>query len=164
MEHTAYLSIGSNIGDAESNCIKSVETLRTSDYLKVISVSHYYKSEPVDFLDQGYFVNLALKLKSDLSPHDLLQTLKRIQEAMGQGTKEIRFGPRIIDLDIIFYDNLIIGTADLKIPHPRMHLRNFVLKPLCDIASDFKHPVIKLSVKEMLEQLNEENQECLQIK
>ncbi len=164
MEHTVYLSIGSNIGDAELNCDTSVDMLRCADNLEVTAVSGYYKTEPVDYLDQNYFVNLAVRLKTDLSPYDLLRKLKQIQELMGQGKKEVRFGPRIIDLDIIFYNHMILDTSDLELPHPRMQNRMFVLKPLCDIAPGYQHPVFNLSVQEMLDRISSKNQECCQIK
>jgi len=164
MNHIAYLSIGSNLGDTVLNCEKSIDLLDNSDKISVSEISGFYKTEPMDFLDQNFFVNLAVKINTSLKPDELLHVLQYLQEKMGQGEKEIRFGPRIIDYDIIFYDRLILSSDHLEIPHPRMHLRKFVLQPLCDIAPDFKHPESSSPLHVLLNEISDENQECIRIK
>ncbi len=164
MEHFAFISIGSNMGDKLYNCRRAVESLNLIENLSVDSVSKYYKTEPVDYLDQDWFVNLAVKIKTCLEPYNLLKELNYIEKLLGSRKKEVRFGPRILDLDIIFYDDIIINTKELKIPHPRMHERRFVLKPLCDIEPDFIHPVIKMRLENILFGLDENCQKVLEIR
>jgi len=119
-----------------------------------VAVSKFYKTEPVDFLDQAWFVNGALKIETGLDPFELMKNLKKIERSLGQIEKEVRFGPRIIDLDIIFYGNRVIRTETLEIPHPRMDKRCFVLKPLCDIGKGVVHPVTGKSTQQLLNEID----------
>ena len=150
---TAYLSIGSNLGDKFSNCILGADRVNELPETRVVAVSKFYKTEPVDFLDQAWFVNGALKIETGLDPFELMKSLKKIEFSLGQIEKEVRFGPRIIDLDIIFYGNRVIRTESLEIPHPRMDKRCFVLKPLCDIGKGVVHPVIGRSTEQLLNEI-----------
>ena len=163
VDHFVFISIGSNMGDKIAVCEKAVEHIDSSLNMSLLAVSKYYKTEPVDYLDQDWFVNLAVKIKTDISPENLLQQLKNIEKLLGTQKKYIRFGPRILDLDIIFYDNIIIDTENIQIPHPRMHKRRFVLKPISDIEPDFIHPIIKISVKKLLYGLDKNIQKVLVI-
>ncbi len=157
---TAYLSIGSNLGDRYGNCIRGRDQVDTLDQTRVVSVSNFYRTEPVDFLDQAWFVNGALKIETRLDPFALIDGLKAIERFMGQGEKQVRFGPRIIDLDIVFYGQRIVHTDRLIIPHPRMHKRCFVLKPLCDIAPGISHPTMEKTMEQILQQIeNDPGQE-----
>lgn len=150
---TAYLSIGSNLGDRYDNCIRGRKKVDTLDQTRVMAVSHFYRTEPVDFLDQAWFVNGALKIETGLDPFELIDGLKEIERFLGQGKKEVRFGPRIIDLDIVLYGERVVYTDRLILPHLRMHERCFVLKPLCDIAPGVVHPTMEKTMEELLQQI-----------
>ena len=160
---TAYLSIGSNLGDKYANCLKGVDEVDALDLTRVVAVSGFYRTEPVDFLDQAWFVNGALKIETALAPLMLIQLLKETERLMGQMQKEVRFGPRIIDLDIIFYGTTVMDTDILTIPHPRMHERCFVLKPLCDLEADMVHPVLGETMEQLLKRIeNDHGQEVME--
>ena len=156
--HTAIISIGSNIGDKLANCKQAISALDGLDGIKVTSGSPFYRTAPVDYLDQDWFVNAALQIETTLAPRELLSALQLIQRQAGRKKDPIRFGPRIIDLDIIFYDSLIINSPELVIPHPRMHKRRFVLQPICDIDPAFVHPVFQKEIQILLGQLPDETQ------
>lgn len=145
---TAYLSIGSNIGDREKNC-EEVITLLIKKNIKVIKRSSLYETEPWGVKEQPKFINMAVEVETHLGPEELLRNLKEIEKDLGRG-ESIRWGPRVIDLDILFYDNLIINTPELTIPHPAIIERGFVLKPLSEIAPDKEHPIFKKSIKNLL--------------
>ncbi len=147
---TVFISIGSNLGSKHENCLAGIKRVDLLPDTRVVSVSSFYKTEPVDFLDQDWFVNGALKIETRLDPAALLTALKAIEQELGQFEKSVRFGPRILDLDIILFDQKILDTDHLTIPHPRMHKRCFVLRPLCDIGANSVHPVIGRSTKELL--------------
>ena len=157
-DHTAIISIGSNLGDKLENCRRAVSALDRIDHTTVSACSRFYKTAPVDYLDQEWFVNAVVKIDTGLNPLELLEALKDIQRRAGRVHDPIRFGPRIIDLDVIFFDDEIIDTPDLKIPHPRLHKRRFVLKPICDIDPAIVHPVFQKDVQSLLNQLTDEDQ------
>lgn len=146
----AFIGIGSNLGNRIENCAKGVEEIST--FSKIIVVSSFYETEPVDKEDQPDFINCMIKIETAHSPLELLSFLKSLERQLGRKNKEKR-GPRIIDFDIIFYDDLIIEINDLTIPHPRAHLRRFVLQPLFEIAPNFIHPVLRKSVSELLSEV-----------
>jgi 2-amino-4-hydroxy-6-hydroxymethyldihydropteridine diphosphokinase len=150
------LSIGTNIGDRERNIENAVKAL--NEIGKVGAVSPIYTSEPWGFESENGFYNIALILESDLSPLDLLRETQRIEKELGRTAKTTtEYADRVIDIDIIHYDNQIIDyrveSADnsslLTLPHPLMHLRNFVLYPLADIAPEWVHPILKLTALEL---------------
>lgn len=163
IEHTVYLSIGSNLGDKLENCRESIRRLGENSRISVDGVSKFYATAPVDYLDQDSFVNAAVRICTDFEPLELLGVLQGIQRQMGQFEKDVRFGPRIIDLDIIFYDQLILDTGVLIIPHPRMHKRGFVLVPLCDIDELFLHPVLGKTLEALLAQLEGTGEDVLEL-
>ncbi len=142
-----YISVGSNMGDRAANCIAGIEILINKYSIRLINKSRFYLTEPVDYKDQDWFVNAVYKIKTKLAPHDLLSVLKKTEKELGRLDSGKKFGPRPLDLDIIFYDNIILNSKDLVIPHPRMHKRKFVLEPLCDINHKMVHPVLQCSVK-----------------
>jgi 2-amino-4-hydroxy-6-hydroxymethyldihydropteridine diphosphokinase len=135
---TAYLSLGSNVGDREANLRAAIAALPPSG-IQVYRVSSIYETEPVDFLDQPWFLNCVVEAETQLQPHALLESLRRIESHLGS-QKEFAKGPRKLDLDILLYNSLTIATLDLQIPHPRMLRRRFVLTPLAEIAPTLKHP------------------------
>ena len=154
-KHIAILSIGSNIGDKLANCQFGIAALTKDGNSTVLAQSAYYKTEPVDFTDQDWFVNAAIKIETVLSPQALLETIQQAQRLAGRTHDKIRFGPRILDIDIIFYDDSVIQEPHLSVPHPRMHKRRFVLQPICDIDRAIIHPVLKESVQTLLERLGD---------
>lgn len=162
--HTAYISVGSNIGDKLSNCQKGIAELTRSDRSRLMAQSQFYSTEPVDYEDQDWFVNAAVKIETRLNPFELLKTLKSIEREAGRTAESIRFGPRILDLDLILYDDLVINTAELVVPHPRMHKRRFVLQPICDIDPAIVHPIIKKRLRDLLESLDDCGQRIFQYK
>ena len=161
--HTAYLCVGSNLGNKLENCRRGIAALIRDDSTRLIDRSRIYRTEPVDYRDQDWFVNYAVKIATLLGPLALLDRLKAIEHDAGRMPDPVRFGPRILDLDIIFYDKMILDHPSLAIPHPRMHKRRFVLKPLCDIDPHIHHPVYLRTVQSLLEDLDETNQRITEI-
>jgi 2-amino-4-hydroxy-6-hydroxymethyldihydropteridine diphosphokinase len=134
---TVYIALGTNVGDREHNLREALRLLAESG-IRVMEVSSIYETEPVDYLEQAWFLNAALEAQTDLPPLDLLHKLRAIESAMGS-KKPFAKGPRLIDLDILLYGNEIITTPELQIPHPRMLDRRFVLAPLAEIAPNLRH-------------------------
>ncbi len=148
--HTAYIALGSNIGKRKAyldGAVRALELLADTD---VVSVSSFYETAPYGMTEQDDFLNACLKLRTLLEPEELLEALNKIEQAAGRERK-IHWGPRTLDLDIIFYDDLVSETEELCIPHVEMHKRKFVLEPLCEIAPYKRHPVYGKTVREMLE-------------
>ena len=148
--HTVFISIGSNIGSKVENVRNIIAALGAPGDIRVTETSPLYRTEPVDFTDQDWFVNAVVRVETGLDPWALLERLGRLEQEAGRVRGKQRFGPRIIDLDIILYDDLVMETEKLTLPHPRMHKRCFVLQPLCDIDPTVIHPVLKLRVEELL--------------
>ena len=138
-----FLSLGSNVGDREGNLRAAVERLPVS------RVSPIYETEPVDYADQPWFLNLVVEAETELSPHALLATTAHIEQELGR-VRYIPKGPRIIDIDILLFGDQVVNAPNLQIPHPRMAERRFVLAPLADLAPDLRHPVTHRTVREML--------------
>ncbi len=150
-KYPVSIGIGSNEGNAADNCLKGIGEI--GKIARIIAVSSFYKTEPVAYLEQDWFVNCAIKIETYLTPHALLIALKDIEKRFGR-ERGIKWGPRIIDFDILLFDKLVIDEDNLKIPHPEMHNRRFVLEPLSEIAGNLVHPVIGKTVKELLKELN----------
>ena len=140
---TAYLSLGSNIGDREANLRAAIDRLRPA------RVSPIYETEPVDFTEQAWFLNAAAEIQTDLMPRQLLALTQRIERELGR-VRTVAKGPRTIDIDILLFGSTVMRTKELEIPHPRMTERRFVLQPLADLAPDLRHPETHRSVREML--------------
>ncbi|MBS5987168.1 2-amino-4-hydroxy-6-hydroxymethyldihydropteridine diphosphokinase [Clostridium sp.] len=154
--HEVYLSIGSNIGNKEENLNRAIELINSYKEIEVTKVSSFLVTEPWGYLDQEEFVNAALKLKTILSPQELMKILLDIEQEMKR-ERIIKWGPRIIDLDIIFYDDLVLEDELVTVPHPRMEEREFVLKPLSEICGNKVHPLLKKRVFRLLEDIEKEN-------
>lgn len=150
--HTAYIALGSNMGDKTKHLENAVHALNTAKGCKVEKVSSFIETEPYGFTEQDSFLNACLKLKTLLTPMELLDELHRIEQEAHR-ERLIHWGPRTLDLDIIFYDNIISSDDALCIPHVEMHKRDFVLKPLHEIAPYMHHPGNGKTVHEMLKDL-----------
>ena len=151
--HIAYLSVGSNMGDKRSNCERGIEDLTASGAAALLARSPLYKTEPVDYLEQDWFVNAVIKIETAEGPYELLARLKEIERNNGRTGGARRFGPRVLDLDILMFDDLVVKSSRLTLPHPRMHQRRFVLQPMCDIDPFVVHPVLKESMRQLLDQI-----------
>ena len=146
MSSTVYLSLGSNLGDRETNLRDAIARLRTEGQ---VSVSSFYETQPVEFTDQAWFFNCAAALETRQTPEQLMAAILNIEQQMGRQRIQKK-GPRIIDIDILLVGDLILESPELTIPHPAMHKRRFVLKPLAEIAPEARHPVLKKAIRELL--------------
>ena len=145
-----YLSLGSNIGDRAENLRLAVKRLGESD-VRVLHCSRIYETEPVDYVNQAWFLNQVVEAETVLFPMQLLSRTGRIERELGRKRTLVKKGPRTIDIDILFYATAVIETARLAIPHPRIAQRRFVLAPLAELAPELRHPVTHRSVRQMLE-------------
>lgn len=144
--HIVYLALGSNLGDRRENLRQAVASL--SPQMVVKAKSRVYETPPWGFEDQPMFLNQAVKAETYLDPQPLIKHLKRLEIALGR-RESFQNGPRLIDIDILFYDDLVLDTPLLTLPHPRLHERAFVLLPMLDIAPELVHPVTHKTIREM---------------
>lgn len=147
MTYYVYLSLGSNLGDREENLTKAIDEIADLGSFK--SISSLYEAEPWGLTQQQWFYNIVLLLETSFEPESLLIKLQKIEDSLGR-KREIKWGPRTIDIDIISIDNLTIDTDTLQVPHPFMQERKFVLIPLKEIAPDYQHPRLHISVGDLL--------------
>lgn len=150
--HTVYVAFGSNLGDKKKFLDDGIQGLRTTPSCEVEAVSEYLVTEPYGDVEQDEFLNGVLKLRTLLTPEELLDRLHEL-EAAANRERIIHWGPRTLDLDILFYDNEIIDTPDLHIPHIDMENRDFVLKPMDEIAPYYRHPVLNKTIHQLLNEL-----------
>jgi 2-amino-4-hydroxy-6-hydroxymethyldihydropteridine diphosphokinase len=147
MSKLTYLSLGSNLGDREGRLREAID--RLPPHIRVLRASPLYETAPLEFTAQPWFLNQVVEAETDLFPMQLLSRTARIERNLGR-VRDIPKGPRTLDIDILLYGRAIVHTAKLEIPHPRMAQRRFVLAPLADLAPDLRHPVTRLTVREML--------------
>jgi 2-amino-4-hydroxy-6-hydroxymethyldihydropteridine diphosphokinase len=150
MSHVAYLSLGSNVGDRETNLRQAIQQLSVLG--RVVAVSSFYETEPLEFTQQAWFLNCALALESAATPHQLLDQLLQIEKDLGRERSQKK-GPRSIDIDILLFGDLVMNTPELTIPHPAMARRRFVLQPLDEIAPELRHPTLHKTIRELLAEL-----------
>ncbi len=152
MKKSVIIGLGSNIGDKGGNLKEAIERIATFRGTTIEKVSSFYKTDPVGYLEQDWFVNAVVKVLTNMAPPEMLHALLEIESVLGR-VRDKRWGPRIIDIDILFFGNEIITQNHLIIPHRQLHRRKFVLKPLKEIAPGFIHPVFKKSVLDLYEEL-----------
>ena len=141
--------------DPSKKCLEFISLLKRQADITLKESSSFYRTEPVGYKEQDWFINLVVRVSSGLRPEKLLIRCKEMEKDMGRKKSSIPGGPRAMDIDILFYDRLILDTEELTIPHPGLHLRKFVLLPLNEINKDFIHPVLNKSVSELLSELKD---------
>ena len=145
---TAYLSLGSNLGDREAHLRKALLHLDAAG-VQVVKLSSVYETEPQEVRNQAWFLNLAVQVETTLFPLQLLHLVQRIEIELGRKRAKVK-GPRSIDIDILMFGRFVVKTSELELPHPRMHLRRFVLGPLAEICPQLRHPALRKTVRELL--------------
>jgi len=150
MHKMVYLSLGSNLGDRSGNLQGALARLEALG--KVVAVSSFYETEPVDLAAQPWFLNCAVKLDTEKMPKQLLGNILELEQEMGR-RRNLQKGPRTIDIDILLFGTSIVETLGLTIPHPALHQRRFVLEPLAEIAPEVRHPVFKRTIRELRDAL-----------
>jgi 2-amino-4-hydroxy-6-hydroxymethyldihydropteridine diphosphokinase len=155
MPSTSFLGIGTNLGDREQNISKSIALINDA-IGEVTTTSHIYETEPWGFESENTFLNIVLKVQTELKPVALLRKIHGIENQLGRVRNDTQYSSRIVDIDILFYNNIIINRKNMQIPHPRVSERRFVLVPLCEIEPDGIHPVLGKSFSNMLDECRDD--------
>jgi 2-amino-4-hydroxy-6-hydroxymethyldihydropteridine diphosphokinase len=155
--YTAYISVGSNIGDRHANCVNGINTFVEKSDAELIVQSKLYQTEPLYVENQEWFINAVFAIKTKRPPLELFNIAKKIEKKLGRNLTAQRYGPRVLDLDILIVDNLIVRLPQLIVPHPRLHERRFVLQPFADIAPKLNHPELNKTIQELLFNLDDKN-------
>jgi 2-amino-4-hydroxy-6-hydroxymethyldihydropteridine diphosphokinase len=154
--HTVYLSLGSNLGDRATQIEQALARLG-KEGVRIVKRSSFYETEPVEFLAQGWFLNIAVEVETELTPRQLLRVIRQIEHELGR-KRIVHAGPRTIDIDILLFGANIVNAEQLEIPHPRMTERRFVLVPMAEIAPALRHPVLRLTMEELLSATKDQSQ------
>jgi 2-amino-4-hydroxy-6-hydroxymethyldihydropteridine diphosphokinase len=154
MEYKVFVGIGSNLGVPTENCEEAIRLLNTLPKIKIIDRSSLYESEPVGEISQNWFINATVAIKTSLDPKRLLAKFLEIENDLGRKRRE-KWGPRVIDLDMLVYENYVINSNALTLPHPEMTKRRFVLLPLSEFAGDYLHPIENKTINDLLKKLPE---------
>ena len=149
MSHRIFLGLGSNLGNRENYLKKAIERIEAHQAILIKATSSMIETEPVGNISQGYYLNQVVEIQSDIEPSDLLDYCLSIEKLHGRERGE-KWGPRTLDIDLLFYGNLEIKEKGLRIPHPEVHKREFMLIPLAEIAPDYIHPEFKRSIQTIL--------------
>jgi 2-amino-4-hydroxy-6-hydroxymethyldihydropteridine diphosphokinase len=147
----AFIGIGSNEGDRLAHISRAVQALAATSGIQLVQMALVRETAPVGGPPQHDFLNTAIEIHTTLSPEDLLQALRRIEQAGGRGASRVRNAPRPIDLDVLLYDDCVLRAEALEVPHPRLHERRFVLEPLVDLDAALRHPVLGRTMQELLD-------------
>ncbi|MFA4916949.1 MAG: 2-amino-4-hydroxy-6-hydroxymethyldihydropteridine diphosphokinase [Syntrophales bacterium] len=151
-----FIGIGSNMCNPPQKCMEAIDCISSVDGITVLRRSSLYRTEPVGFLEQEWFFNAVIEIRTVLAARELAGAMQAIEKAMGRKRKT-KWGPRVIDLDILLYGQEVIQDNDLVIPHPEFHKRRFVLVPLCEIASYVIHPAFGVSIRGLMDRLQDSN-------
>lgn len=154
----SYIGIGSNLGNRHKNCLHAIELLEIRG-IKVKKKSSMYETGPWGVKDQPRFINMVIQIETSLMPHELLGVLKDIEKEIGR-KDSFHWGPRIIDLDILLFNEIVMNDKKLQIPHPYLHEREFVLRPLDEIAPDVIHPVLNMSINKLAHKMLRDRDAC----
>jgi len=151
-----FIGVGSNLNNPAERCLEAVSNLDSVSGIKVLRRSSLYRTEPVGFTEQDWFVNAVAEIRTVLNPRELLKALQEVEDGMGR-VRGPKWGPRVIDLDVLLYGQEVILDVDLVIPHPLLHKRRFVLEPLCELASYAIHPAFGVSIHGLMDRLDDES-------
>ena len=154
-EHEVYIGVGSNLGAKEENCRQAIAALSDNAGCSLVGQSLFYETEPVGFKDQDWFINGVVQIRTTMGPNVLHEQLQAIESALGRQPGGKKYGPRVLDLDILLFDDVVLHNDQLEIPHPRLHERRFVLQPLCDLAPELVHPVLGQTIQYLLAHLED---------
>jgi dihydroneopterin aldolase/2-amino-4-hydroxy-6-hydroxymethyldihydropteridine diphosphokinase len=157
-KHQAYIGFGSNLGNRLENCRKAIKAVAELPLCRLVETSSLYESSPVGVVEQPSFINGVIQLETTGGAHWLMQQMLDIENMLGR-VRILKWGPRTIDLDLLFFDDLIIESPELCLPHPLLHERLFVLEPLNEIAPEFRHPRLEKTVAELLNDVKSEDQQ-----
>lgn len=152
----AYIGIGSNLGDRKALCHRAIESIGDFRGTTVTATSSFYESEPLELPSQNWFINCVIGIKTELLPEELLSACQEVETLMGR-KRTVRYGPRTIDLDILFFGHTVLNSSRLVLPHPKLHLRRFVLMPLSEIAPSLNHPVYHQTVANLLTRVSDKH-------
>ena len=155
--HHAYIGFGSNLGDRLNNCRNAIGALAALPPCSLLKTSSFYETSPVGLVEQPTFINGVVLMETTEDAHWLMQQMQEIEKTFGR-IRTLKWGPRSIDLDLLFFDDQIINTPELSVPHPSLHERRFVLEPLNEVAPDFRHPSLGKSVADLRNDLKEGDQ------
>ncbi|MDZ4164360.1 MAG: 2-amino-4-hydroxy-6-hydroxymethyldihydropteridine diphosphokinase [Smithellaceae bacterium] len=151
---TAYIGLGSNVGEPLANCLKALDLIDQREGIRLLRRSSFYRTEPVGLLEQDWFINCVAEINTTLPPVELLNALQDVERSLGR-ERGVRWAPRTIDLDILFYGQEIVREEGISIPHPELHKRRFVLIPMKEIASYLIHPVFCVSIAGLIERVED---------
>lgn len=162
-KHEAYIGFGSNLGNRLNNCRNAIGALGELPFCSLLKTSSFYETSPVGLLEQPAFINGVVLLETAKDAHWLLRQMLNIEKSLGR-IPTLKWGPRSIDLDLLLFDDQIVNTPELYVPHPSLHERRFVLEPLSEVAPNFRHPSLKKSIADLLHDLQDGNQRVEVIK
>lgn len=151
----AYIGVGSNMGDREAYCRRALRRIGRFQRTSLTAESPWYETAPMEREGQDWFINGVVAVRTTLSPPALLRACQEVEQSLGR-KRTVRYGPRTMDLDLLFYGDRVIQNPDITIPHPKAHERRFVLQPLSDIAPDLMHPILQKTVRELLLSLGDD--------